>query len=133
MKKRLSALGGVCFNPGLCVVAVLFVLSGLALGPRLAAERESKSAGILLDFRDVVTLAAGAGKNVEEAWRELNGAGATGLMVSELTGEQLSLGVLPVYYGPVSGLPGEAAKALNGPLTAPALFFPKGLDRKSVV
>lgn len=125
MKKRLSALGGVCFNPGLCVVAVLFVLSGLALGPRLAAERESKSAGILLDFRDVVTLAAGAGKNVEEAWRELNGAGATGLMVSELTGEQLSLGVLPVYYGPVSGLPGEAAKALNGPLTAPALFFPK--------
>lgn len=124
MKKRLSALGEVRFNTGLCLVIVLFILSFIALGPRMWAERASKTAGILLDFRDVVSLAAGSGRETGEAWQELHGAGATGLMVSELTGEQLSLGVLPVYYGRPLGLPGEAAKALGAPLSAPVLFIP---------
>ncbi|NLK19336.1 MAG: hypothetical protein GX310_06055 [Synergistaceae bacterium] len=125
MIKRLSALGARRLNMGLCLVLAIFILSSLALLPRIRAERASRTAGILLDFRDVASLASSSGRGAEEAWQEFDEAGASGLMVSELTGEQLSLGVLPVYYGPSSGLPSEAAKALGAPPSAPALFFPK--------
>ncbi|MGI6252502.1 MAG: DUF5693 family protein [Aminivibrio sp.] len=126
MKRKFSALGKICLTPGFCVVAVLFIFSVLALGPRMAAERVSGSTGILLDFRDVVYLSREGGLEVEDAWRELRRAGATGLMVSELMGEQLSLGILPVYYGPLSGLPGDGSAAEGMSLSAPALFLPDG-------
>ncbi|MBL3540173.1 DUF5693 family protein [Aminivibrio sp.] len=125
MKKKIFPPEGARVNLGLCVVIILFLLSAVALFPRMGAERASRSAGIILDFRDVASLAASSGRGTEEAWSEMARRGATGLMVSELTGARLSLGVLPLYYGPASGLPDGARKALAAPLSSTSLFFPK--------
>jgi hypothetical protein len=125
MKKRLFPPEGARINLGLCVVLALFLLSAVALLPRMGAERASRNAGIILDFRDVASLGSSTGRTPEAAWGDMARKGATGLMVSELTGTQLSLGVLPLYYGTASGLPDGARKALAAPLSSTALFFPK--------
>ncbi len=125
MKKRFFPPEGVRLNLGLCVVIALFLLSGIALLPRMGAERASRNAGVILDFRDVASLAASTGRTAGAAWGEMARKGAVGLMVSELTGTQLSLGVLPIYYGPASGLPDGARKALGAPPSSASLFFPR--------
>jgi len=123
MKKKVfpSTAGS---NLGIAVVLLLFLFSGTALIPRLQAEKTSRNAGIVIDFRDVASLASAGGKTAPDIWSDLSERGAAGLMVSELTGTQLSLGVVPVYYGPASGLPEGAKKAMSAPLSAAALYFP---------
>ena len=123
MKKKVfpSTAGS---NLGIAVVLLLFLFSGTALLPRLQAEKTSRNAGIVIDFRDVASLASAGGKTAPDIWSDLSERGAAGLMVSELTGTQLSLGVVPVYYGPASGLPEGAKKAMSAPMSAAALYFP---------
>ena len=73
MKKRIFPPEGARINLGLCVVLALFLLSAAALLPRMGAERASRNAGIVLDFRDVASLAASTGRNAEGAWGEMAG------------------------------------------------------------
>lgn len=109
------------------VVALLLLLSGVALLPRLAMERAGRVTGIIVDYRDVAGLASRENKPVEAIWSAMAEKGATGLMVSELTGEQLSLGALPLYYGVPSGLP-EAPKSVPAPgVPATAIYLPESL------
>ncbi|MDD3513527.1 MAG: hypothetical protein PHV21_05955, partial [Synergistaceae bacterium] len=72
-------------NPAIFVALVLILLSAWALLPRLAAERESKDAAIVLDYRDLATFSIRDGKSPEMLWPLLSQNGASGLMVSELT------------------------------------------------
>ncbi len=109
------------------VVALLFLLSGIALLPRLAMERAGRVTGIIVDYRDVAALASRENKPVEAIWSAVAEKGATGLMVSELTGEQLSQGALPLYYGVPSGLP-ESPKSVPAPgVPATAIYLPESL------
>ena len=112
-------------NPAIFVALVLILLSAWALLPRLAAERESKDAAIVLDYRDLATFSIREGKSPEMLWPLLSQNGASGLMVSELTGQQLSMGTLPLYYGPASGLPGAAVKLASGNPLRAAFFLPR--------
>lgn len=128
MRKKLFPPEGIRLNLGLVVVILLFFLSLVALLPRLGAERASRNAGIILDYRDLASLASKKGKTVAAAWEEMAARGASGLMVSELTGAQLALGGPPVYYGPAAGLADGARKALGAPLSGTVLFFPKGYE-----
>ncbi len=112
-------------NPAIFVALVLILLSAWALLPRLAAERESKDAAIVLDYRDLATFSTREGKSPEMLWPLLSQNGASGLMVSELTGQQLSMGTLQLYYGPASGLPGAAAKLASGNPLRAAFFIPR--------
>ncbi len=115
-------------NPPMAVALLLILLSVWALLPRIAAERSSRSTGIVLDFRDLAAFAAREGKDPETVWPVLAESGATGIMVSELTGGQLSLGALPLYYGPASGLPPQAAGLAAPDPSRTALFLPKTLS-----
>jgi len=112
-------------NPAIFVALVLMFLSAWALLPRLEAERESKDAAIVLDYRDLATFSSREGKSPEMLWPLLSQNGASGLMVSELTGQQLSMGTLQLYYGPASGLPGAAAKLASGNPSRAAFFIPR--------
>ncbi len=128
--KKKSPFTGKTVNLGLVVVALLFLLSGIALLPRLRAEGENRSAAIVLDYRDVVSLAAKEKSSPEDLWPLLAAKGAGGIMVSELTGQDLEDGTLPLYYGPASGLRDAVRK--NGPAdpSAPVLFFPKNFPQR---
>ncbi len=105
MKKRLFPPEGARINLGLCVVLALFLLSAVALLPRMGAERASRNAGYnpRLPGRGLPWVfhrpdpGGGLGGHGPE--------GATGLMVSELTGTQLSLGVLPSITALLRGCP----------------------------
>ncbi len=123
-KSRSGVLSAARRNPAIPVAIVLVLLSFWALLPRLAAERDARDVAIVLDYRDLATFWNREQKNPEMLWPLLSQNGASGLMVSELTGQQLSMGTLRLYYGPASGLPGAAAKlALGNPLRA-AFFIP---------
>ncbi len=109
------------------VVAVLLLLSGVALLPRMAMERANRSVGIIVDYMDVAALASREGKPVAEIWKSLAERGATGLMVSELTGEQLTQGALPLYYGSPSGLPEPPAVKPAVGVPATGIYLPLSL------
>lgn len=128
--KKMSPFTGKTVNPGLAVVVLLFLLSGVALLPRLRAEGENRSAAIVLDYRDVVSLAAKGNTPPGDLWTLLAGRGAGGMMVSELTGQDLEDGALPLYYGPASGLPEGVRKSAPADPSAPVLFFPKNFSRR---
>ena len=64
-----------------------------ALMPRLRLERADRNVAILSDYREVSTLAKNSGMTVDEALKILIDNGVTGLMVSELTGDNIDHGV----------------------------------------
>lgn len=114
--------------------AILFVILSLpALAPRLVAEKEAKDVAIVIDYRDLSALSATEGRGQEELWLVLHQSGAIGLMVSELTGQQLSMGGMRLYYGPASGLPGSAPKLAPGNPMQASLFIPKGFPREELL
>ena len=126
--EKKSPFTGKTVNLGLIVVVLLFFLSGIALLPRLRAERENRSAAIVPDYRDVVSLVAEEGTSPDDLWPLLAKRGAGGMMVSELTGQDLAGGALPLYYGPASGLPEGARKNAAADPSAPVIFFPRNFS-----
>ena len=64
-----------------------------ALMPRLRLEKANNNVAILSDYREVSTLAKNSGLTVDEALKILIQNGVTGLMVSELTGDNIDHGV----------------------------------------
>ena len=71
----------------------ILACSILALMPRIRLERENNNIAILSDYREVLTLAKNSGLTVDEALKILINNGVTGLMVSELTGDNIDHGV----------------------------------------
>lgn len=77
---------------------IIFLLAVLAcacygLYPRYMLESGNHNAAILADYREVSTLAKNSGLSVEEAISILIKNGITGMMVSELTGDNIEHGV----------------------------------------
>ena len=64
-----------------------------ALMPRIRLEKANNNVAILSDYREVSTLAKNSGLTVDEALKILIQNGVTGLMVSELTGDNIDHGV----------------------------------------
>lgn len=112
-------------SPAILVAIILALLSLVALWPRLAAEREARDAAIVLDYRDLVVFSGARGESADELWPQLRQNGAVSMMVSELTGQQLALGAVRMYYGPASGLPGGAVKLAAGNPMQAAVFIPR--------
>ena len=64
-----------------------------ALMPRIKLERANSNVAIISDYREILTLAKNSGLTVDEALKILIDNGVTGLMVSELTGDNIDHGV----------------------------------------
>ena len=77
---------------------VIFFLTVLAcsvigLMPRIRLEKTNNNVAIVSDYREVATLAKNSGMTVDEALKILMDNGITGLMVSELTGDNIDHGI----------------------------------------
>lgn len=82
-----------CFLWLTLLFAVACALPGLL--PRWRAEGANRTVAIVTDFRSILPLARSAGLSTSEALSRLKGKGLSGLMVSELTGEDLENGIGP--------------------------------------
>ena len=71
--------------------------------PRWRVERVNDSVAIITDFRSILPLAESAGLSVDEALSRLKECGLRGLMVSELTGDDLMNGVGPASLVSLGG------------------------------
>ena len=74
------------------LMIMVLALSMTALVPRMALERDNINTAVMADYREVVTLARNAGVDIDAALSELKSAGLRGLMVSELTADNLERG-----------------------------------------
>ena len=75
------------------LTAVILGCAVWGLLPRWRLEAGDRDVAIIADFRDVLSLAEGAGKSVDEALALLKEKGLRGLMVGDLTGEDVANGV----------------------------------------
>jgi len=98
------------------VFIVIIISSCIALYPRVKVELNNKDIAIYVDYRDVVMLAINTNKEAEEVLEYLVDCGITGLMVSELTGELLSSGGLPIFYGSPESVEETRFSGLRGSL-----------------
>ncbi|MCR5347513.1 MAG: DUF5693 family protein [Fretibacterium sp.] len=115
MSRRLSS----CFFwVGLLAVAVCSVWGLL---PRWRLERTDRTVAVLADYREILPMAQGAGLSVEEALSRLKERGLCGLMVSELTGDDVFLGMGWARLEPVNPGPGGERGTLISLLPAQQL------------
>ena len=70
----------------------ILACSVFALMPRIRLERANNNVAILSDYREVLTLAKNSDLTVDDALKILINNGVTGLMVSELTGDNIDHG-----------------------------------------
>lgn len=110
------------------LLAVVLALPGLY--QRMNAEMSHRSVGVVTGYRDLVTLSREEGVGPETLFSRLEDAGLRGLMVGDLTGDQLVMGALPLWFGPVGQIPSNLGAALDAPAGCGALWFRSeiGLD-----
>ena len=96
--------------------AIVIIASCISLYPRVKVELNNNKIGIYVDYRDIVMLAQNSNKQVLEVLQHLVDCGITGLMVSELTGELLSSGGLPIFYGTAESVAETRFSGLKGSL-----------------
>ena len=75
------------------VLAAVLACACAVLWPRITLERSNNNIAILADYREISTLAKNSGLSVDEAIAVLVRNGVSGLMVSELTGDNVLHGV----------------------------------------
>ena len=75
------------------ILIIALACAAYSLSFRLELEGGNKNVAIIADYREVLNLARGAGIQVEDALKTLMQSGVTGLMVSELTGDDASHGL----------------------------------------
>lgn len=99
------------FYGALCVAAVLAIFG---VAPRWRQEMAHRFVAPLGEYGDVLALASEEGMPFSEAWSWLRQQGLVGLVAGECTGEKLSLGALPLWFGPASELPEKAGLGEKG-------------------
>jgi hypothetical protein len=108
------------FFIGLLLVAVL--LSGFDLYRRVVTEWSHRAVEIAVEYRDVVLLSRQAGEPADVIFDRMKLCGAGGIMVQELTGKDLSSGLLPVYYGSLATFRPMLDFAVSLPLDRAAIL-----------
>jgi hypothetical protein len=101
-------------------LAAALLLSLLGLLPRLSAERSARSVALVVDYRDLLSLARENGETPEKMARRIGPRGIVGVLAAELSGKDLALGKLPLRFEPASafGLGGIASD--RGVIALPA-------------
>ncbi|SMG36169.1 DUF5693 family protein [Dethiosulfovibrio salsuginis] len=108
------------------LVSLALSLPGLAV--RWNSEVARKSSVIVVDWKQIPALASQGEVTSSVALRSLMDQGVRGIIVGEVTGQELDNGVLPLWYGPLEDLPGSLRSALSADLTGTALSFPSNFS-----
>ena len=104
-------------------LALLVAVWGIL--PRWGAEMGHRQAALVMEYRDIVALAGEEHLPPESVRERLQQVGLQGVVVEELTGEALTQGVLPLWYGPLGSLPGEAGmKSIDFPSDRGTIWIP---------
>ncbi len=116
MNRRILFFGGL----GLALLAAVW-----GVLPRWSAEMGHRQAALVVEYREITALAAEEHLPPEAVRERLQLAGLQGLVVGELTGEELAQGALPLWYGPLGSLPGEAGmKSVDFPSDRGTIWIP---------
>lgn len=107
-------------------LAVILAIPGLF--QRVSSERTHTAVGVVTGYRDLVALSREEGVDTTTLFTRLQEAGLRGLMVGELTGGQLTMGFLPVWFGSVGQIPSKLGAALDAPSDCGALWFRSGVE-----
>lgn len=109
------------------VLLLALLLSVPALVRRAGVEWTHRSVAIVVEYRDVLSLAREAGLEPDAVYRELAERGVVGITAPELTGKDLSGGALPLTYGSLASLGPTYYAGLSVPLDRGTLL----IDNKS--
>ena len=90
------------------IFSAALVLSALGLSRRWEAERAHRQFGFLIETTEVQALARQSGQSPLSLLGGLKGWGITGVVVNELTGEDLSSGQSGFLFGPRLSMPGAS-------------------------
>ena len=74
------------------ILLLVLACAGYGLYPRVMLESRNNNVAIIADFREIQALAKNSGLETQEALKILIHNGLTGLMVSELTGDNIAHG-----------------------------------------
>ncbi|MBN1333063.1 MAG: hypothetical protein JW971_04785 [Synergistales bacterium] len=88
-----------------CCIAIVFFLSAAGLVPRWNTEGHNRTSAIVMDYRDLTWMADSSSSNMADTMDKMIKAGISGIMVKELTGEELSQGFLPARLGRAGSFP----------------------------
>lgn len=85
-------------------MAVALIFSIPFLYTRSSMEWSSRSVAVIVDYRDIVSLANQASTSREEVIASARRAGALGITAAELTGRDLVSGALPLVFSPLGSV-----------------------------
>ena len=105
------------------ILLLAVVLCAGSLYRRLAVEWSHRSLAIVVDYRDVVLLSRQSGTPPASIYQEMHERGVRGILVSELTGKDLSGGMAPVVFGPLASFDPSYRTSLDVPLDRAALLI----------
>lgn len=89
-----------------CVILILaLLLASAGLYGRLKTEMNRRFVSIVVDWKDLSSLATEASVRPGDLYPWLSERGVRGIAVSEFTGKDLLGGVMPLVYGPLASMP----------------------------
>jgi hypothetical protein len=104
------------------LMLVALVLSAGDLGRRLAVEWSHRTVAVIMEYKDIASLARQAGTAPGEVYSELSRKGVRGVTVQEFTGRDLANGALPVSYGALSSFPASVRSGTSAKLGMAAIL-----------
>lgn len=107
-----------------CALALALLLSLGGLWGRLSAEWENRRTAIVVEYRDLASVARDAGISPEAVYSQLVSRGVLGVTAAEYTGRDLSMGALPLQYGPLFSVPESLRGKAESPLVNASLLIP---------
>ena len=102
------------FLLSIILLACVIACSSYGLIKRVKLERDNQNLAIVADYREVAGLAKNAGIGVDEAIQLLIKNGLRGLMVSELTGDNITHGVGQAEFKESRGIEGTLINIMPG-------------------
>lgn len=103
--RGLLPFGRWLLSPFLLLMTASLMISMVSLRPRVTSELSNHQVGLVVDYRDLVSLAREARNTPQELADRLRSLGVTGLLVGEFSGKDLGNGYLSLKLSSVCDLP----------------------------
>jgi hypothetical protein len=89
------------------LMLVALALSSGGVYRRLSVEWRHLTVAVVMEYRDIASLARQAGESPESVYAELYERGLRGVTVQEYTGKDLAAGAMPLLYGSLASFPAD--------------------------
>lgn len=100
------------------VMVLALLLSAGSLVRRLSVEWNNRSVSIVVDYRDIVSLADQTGVSTVEIYSAMRRRGALGITAGEFIGRDLASGVIPLAFTPLGACEPKDRAAIDAPMNS---------------